>query len=58
VAAELTAATGRPVEFTAVPDEGAKQAMIEAGLPDFFAEQAVNAFAMRLFAPAAVGAAR
>ena len=33
VAAELSAATGREVEFIDVPDEAATQGMIEAGLP-------------------------
>ena len=46
VAAELSAATGRQVEFIDVPDEGAKQGLIEAGLPDFVAEQVVEVFAM------------
>jgi uncharacterized protein YbjT (DUF2867 family) len=45
VAAELSAATGRKVEFLDVPGEAAKQGMIEAGLPDFVAQQIVNIFA-------------
>ena len=45
-AAELAAATGREVEFIHVPDEGAKQAMIEGGLPEFVAEQIVQVFVM------------
>lgn len=45
VAAELSAATAREVEFIDVPDEGAKQGMIQAGLPDFVAEQVVAVFA-------------
>ena len=44
VADELSEATGRPVEFVDVPDEGARQGMIEAGLPDFVAEQLVKLF--------------
>ena len=44
VAGELSAATGRPVEFVDVPDEGARQAMVEAGMPDFVAEQLVKVF--------------
>ncbi len=45
-AAELAAATGREVEFIHVPDEGAKQAMTEGGLPEFVAEQIVQVFVM------------
>lgn len=44
VADELSAATGRPVEFVDVPDEGARQAMVEAGVPEFVAEQLVKVF--------------
>jgi uncharacterized protein YbjT (DUF2867 family) len=90
VAAELSAATAREVEYIDVPDEDAKQGMIQGGLPEVIAEQVVKVFAMlrqgaaeqvtatvesltgtpprtfatfardhaRLFAPAAVGAAR
>lgn len=46
VAAELSAATGRPVEYVDVPDEGAKQGLVQAGLPDLIAEQVVQVFAM------------
>jgi uncharacterized protein YbjT (DUF2867 family) len=46
VAAELSAATGRAVEFIDVPDEDARQGLIRAGLPAFAAEHAVKAFAM------------
>ena len=46
VAAELSAATDRRVEFIDVPDEGAKQGLIEAGLPDLVAEQVVEVFSM------------
>jgi uncharacterized protein YbjT (DUF2867 family) len=45
VAAELSAATGREVEFIDVPDAAAKQAMIEAGVADFVAQQIVNIYA-------------
>ena len=45
VAAELSAATGREVEFVDVPDEGARQGMLQAGLPGFVAEAIVNVFA-------------
>jgi uncharacterized protein YbjT (DUF2867 family) len=44
VADELSAATGRPVEFVDVPDEAARQALIEAGAPEFVAEQLVKLF--------------
>jgi len=46
VAAALSAATGRAVEFTDVPDHDAKQGLIQAGLPDVVAEQVVQVFAM------------
>jgi uncharacterized protein YbjT (DUF2867 family) len=46
VAAELSAATGREVEFVDVSDEGAKQGLIAAGAPGFAAEQLVKVFAM------------
>jgi uncharacterized protein YbjT (DUF2867 family) len=46
VAAELSAATAREVEFIDVSDEDAKQRMILAGLPDFAAEHVVKLFAM------------
>jgi uncharacterized protein YbjT (DUF2867 family) len=46
VAAELSAATGREVEFIDLPDEAAKQGMLAAGIHDPVAEQFVNVFAM------------
>ena len=46
VAAELSSATGRHVEFVDVPDEAARQAMIQSGLPAFLAEGIVDVFAM------------
>jgi uncharacterized protein YbjT (DUF2867 family) len=46
VAAEVWAATGRKVEFVDVSEEGAKQGMVEVGLPEFVAEQIVRVFAM------------
>jgi uncharacterized protein YbjT (DUF2867 family) len=46
VAAELSAATAREVEFIDAPDEDAKQEMIQGGLPDVIAEQVVKVFAM------------
>lgn len=35
IAEELSAATGRPIEFVDVPDEAARQACLEAGMPDW-----------------------
>ena len=46
VADELSAVTGRQVEFIDIPDEGARQGMIEAGLPDLVAERVVEVFSM------------
>jgi uncharacterized protein YbjT (DUF2867 family) len=46
VAAELSAATDSEVEFVDVPDEGARQGMIQRGVSDFVAEQVVRSFAM------------
>jgi uncharacterized protein YbjT (DUF2867 family) len=46
VAGELSAATGREVEFVDVPDEAARQGLVEAGVPDFVAEQMIGIFGM------------
>jgi len=46
VAAELSAATGRSVEFIDVPDDAARQAMVRDGLPGFAAGQIVKMFGM------------
>ena len=46
IARELSAATGRRVEFVAVPDEAARQALIGAGMPEFVAQQIVALFGM------------
>jgi uncharacterized protein YbjT (DUF2867 family) len=46
VAAELAAATGREVEFVDVPDEAARQALLDADVPEFVADQLVNVFRM------------
>jgi len=46
VAAELSAATARHVEYIDVPDEDAKQGMIQAGMPELVAEQVVKVFVM------------
>jgi uncharacterized protein YbjT (DUF2867 family) len=45
VAAGLAEATGRQVEFVDVPDDGARQGLIDAGVPEFVAEQLVKIFA-------------
>jgi uncharacterized protein YbjT (DUF2867 family) len=46
VAAELSAATARHVEYIHVPDEDAKQGMVHAGMPEIVAEQVVKVFVM------------
>ena len=46
VASELSAATARHVEFMHLPDEHARQGMVQAGMPDAVAEQVVKVFAM------------
>jgi uncharacterized protein YbjT (DUF2867 family) len=44
VAEELSATAGRRVEFVAVPDEAARQGMIEQGVPEFVAGEIVKVF--------------
>jgi uncharacterized protein (TIGR02246 family) len=44
VAAALAAATGQPVEFIDVPDEAARQGLVEAGLPGWLVAHIVGAF--------------
>ena len=44
IAEELSAAAGRRVEFVAVPDEAARQALVGVGLPEFVAEQLITLF--------------
>jgi uncharacterized protein YbjT (DUF2867 family) len=44
VAAAIAAATGNEVEFVDVPDAGARQGLIEPGLPQFVADQIVAIF--------------
>jgi uncharacterized protein YbjT (DUF2867 family) len=44
IAAALSSATGREVEFVDVPDDGARQGLIAAGLPEFVAEQLITIF--------------
>lgn len=46
LAADLAAATGRPVRYVAVSDADARQAMLRQGLPDAVAAQVVAVFAM------------
>jgi uncharacterized protein YbjT (DUF2867 family) len=46
VAAHLSAATDREIEYDDAPDGDARRAMIQAGLPGFAAEQVVKLFAM------------
>jgi uncharacterized protein YbjT (DUF2867 family) len=46
IASHLSAAAGRSVEFVDVPDEGARQAMIGSGVPEFVAEQLVKVFGL------------
>lgn len=45
-AGALTAATGRAVEFVDVPPEVARRGMIEAGVPEFVADQVSTLFEM------------
>ena len=44
VAGHLSEAAGREIEFLNVPDEAARQGMIEQGLPEFVAKQIVAVF--------------
>jgi uncharacterized protein YbjT (DUF2867 family) len=46
VAAHLSSATERKVEFVDVPDEGARQALVAAGLPEFVGEQLISIFGL------------
>ena len=45
VAADLSAATGRPVGYAAIPPEAAREALLGAGLPDFVVAQLLEIFA-------------
>jgi uncharacterized protein YbjT (DUF2867 family) len=51
IAAALSEATGRTIEFVDVPDEAARQGMLEAGMPEFVVE-----FLVRLFEAQRTGA--
>ena len=44
IAEELSAATGRPIEFVDVPDEAAQEGFVEAGMPDWLVEHLVGVF--------------
>jgi len=44
VAAELTTALGRTVQYVAVPDEAARDAMLASGMPPWFADQIVRLY--------------
>jgi uncharacterized protein YbjT (DUF2867 family) len=44
VAADLPAATGRPVGFVDVPDEAARAGLLQSGEPDWFADTLVMLF--------------
>ena len=46
VAAVLSEATGRQVQFVDVPDAAARQGLADAGLPSWLVEQLVGAFRM------------
>lgn len=47
VAEHLSAVTGRTVQFTDLPDEQARDAMVRAGLPEWNAQNIVRVFALR-----------
>ena len=51
VAAALSDATGRPIEFVDFPEKAARQGMLEAGVPEFVAD-----FLVRLFGALRAGA--
>ena len=44
IAEELSAATGRPIEFVDVPDEATRQGFVEAGMPDWLVEHLIELF--------------
>ena len=46
IAADLSAATGRDVEFIDLPDDDARRGMVQGGMPGAIAQQVVNVFAM------------
>ena len=44
IAEELSAATGRPIEFVDMPDEAARAVFVEAGMPDWLVEHLIGVF--------------
>jgi uncharacterized protein YbjT (DUF2867 family) len=44
VAAELTTAMGRQISYVAAPDEAARQALLDAGLNDWFADALIGLY--------------
>lgn len=44
VAAELSAATGREIEYVSVPDEGARAGMLQSGVPPWIADELLKVF--------------
>lgn len=46
VAAHLSQATGRSLAFVSVPDEAARQGMVEAGMPEWFADNLTTLFGL------------
>jgi uncharacterized protein YbjT (DUF2867 family) len=53
VAAQVSGVTGRPTRFVPVPDAAALDGLLQAGLPDWMAENIVTVFAMLREDPAA-----
>jgi uncharacterized protein YbjT (DUF2867 family) len=53
VAAQLSEVTGRPVRFLPVPDAAALEGLVQAGAPDWMAENVVAVFGMLRRDPAA-----
>jgi uncharacterized protein YbjT (DUF2867 family) len=47
IARELSATTGRPIEYVDVPEQGARQGMLEAGLPAPVADAILAVFAVQ-----------
>ncbi|HEX2037919.1 MAG TPA: SDR family oxidoreductase [Chloroflexota bacterium] len=46
IAAHLSRASGRTIEFVDVPDEAARAALVQAGMPEWMAEQLVVLFGL------------
>ena len=44
IAEELSAATGRPIEFVDMPDEAARAGFVESGMPDWLVEHLIRVF--------------